>query len=99
MKKTAYLVALGRGGQVDEEALAEALWAGTIAGAALDVFEEEPLPPDSPLWEVPNLIITPHIAGNTARYDEPVLELFIANLKRYLNGEPLYNLYLPNRGY
>jgi len=99
MKKTAYLVALGRGGQVDEEALAEALWAGTIAGAALDVFEEEPLPPDSPLWEVPNLIITPHIAGNTARYDEHVLELFIANLKRYLNGEPLYNLYLPNRGY
>lgn len=99
MKKTAYLVALGRGGQVNEQALAEALREGQIAGAMLDVFETEPLPKESPLWEVPNLTITPHVAGNTSRYDQLVFDLFTANLHRYLNGEPLYNPYLPDRGY
>ncbi|HUV15909.1 MAG TPA: D-2-hydroxyacid dehydrogenase [Pelolinea sp.] len=99
MKPTAYLVALGRGGQVDENALAEALREGRIAGAVLDVFENEPLPPESPLWEAPNLAITPHIAGNTSRYDELVYELFAANLDRYLKGEPLFNPYEPDRGY
>lgn len=99
MKKTAYLVALGRGGQVNEQALAEALREGRIAGAMLDVFETEPLPKESPLWEVPNLVITPHVAGNTSRYDQLVYDLFTANLYRYLNGEPLYNPYVPERGY
>jgi phosphoglycerate dehydrogenase-like enzyme len=99
MKKTAYLVALGRGGQVNEQALAEALREGRIAGAMLDVFEIEPLPKESPLWEVPNLVITPHVAGNTSRYDQLVYDLFTANLYRYLNGEPLYNPYVPERGY
>jgi phosphoglycerate dehydrogenase-like enzyme len=99
MKKTAYLIALGRGGQVIEQALAEALREGRIAGAMLDVFETEPLPKESPLWEVPNLAITPHIAGNTSRYDQLVYDLFTANLHRYLNGEVLYNPYLPERGY
>lgn len=99
MKKTAYLVALGRGGQVNEQALSEALREGRIAGAVLDVFETEPLPKESPLWEVPNLVITPHIAGNTSRYDQLIYDLFTTNLNRYLNGEPLYNPYLPERGY
>lgn len=99
MKSTAYLVALGRGGQVDETALAEALREGRIAGAVLDVFEYEPLPPESPLWDVPNLVITPHIAGNTSRYDEMVADLFLTNLKRYLKKEPLLNSYVSGRGY
>jgi phosphoglycerate dehydrogenase-like enzyme len=99
MKKTAYLIALGRGGQVNEQALSEALREGRIAGAMLDVFETEPLPNESPLWEVPNLVITPHVAGNTSRYDQLVYDLFTANLHRYINGEPLYNPYLPGRGY
>ncbi len=99
MKKTAYLIALGRGGQVREQDLATALREGVIAGAMLDVFETEPLPNDSPLWDAPNLVITPHIAGNTEHYDQLVLDLFMANLDRYMQGEPLFNLYLPERGY
>ncbi|MBM3137143.1 MAG: D-2-hydroxyacid dehydrogenase [Chloroflexi bacterium] len=99
MKKTAYLVALGRGGQVNEQALAEALREGRIAGAMLDVFETEPLPKESPLWEVPNLAITPHVAGNTSRYDQLVYDLFTANLSRYMQGEALYNPFVPERGY
>ena len=99
MKKTACLIALGRGGQVKEQDLAAALREGVIAGAALDVFETEPLPNDSPLWDAPNLVITPHIAGNTERYDQMVLDLFLANLDRFMNGEPLYNPYIPERGY
>jgi len=65
----------------------------------LDVFETEPLPNDSPLWDAPNLVITPHIAGNTERYDQLVLDLFLTNLDRFMKGEPLYNTYLPERGY
>ena len=99
MKKTAYLVAIGRGGQVDEEALASALKDKKIAGSALDVFASEPLPKESPLWEVPNLLITPHIAGNTVRYPELVFELFSTNLKQYLKGERLYNIFNPKKGY
>jgi len=99
MKKTAYLVAVGRGGQVDEAALASALREKRITGAALDVFESEPLPKESPLWEVPNLVITPHIAGNTARYPELVFELFSANLKRYLKGDRLFNTFDAEKGY
>ena len=88
---TAILVAIGRGGQVDESALIEALTENKIGGAVLDVFTEEPLPADSPLWETPNLFITPHIAGSTKRYPELVQALFSANLQRYLNGKELYN--------
>ena len=90
---------IGRGGQVDEEALASALKDKKIAGSALDVFESEPLPKESPLWEVPNLLITPHIAGNTVRYPELVFELFSTNLKQYLKGERLYNIFNPKKGY
>lgn len=99
MKPSAYLVALGRGGQVDENALAEALREGRIAGAVLDVFETEPLPAESPLWEAPNLAVTPHIAGNTSRYDDLLLQLFAANLERFLKGEPLLNPFEAGRGY
>lgn len=99
MKSTAYLVALGRGGQVEEGALLAALREKRIAGAVLDVFAEEPLPKESPLWEAPNLVITPHIAGTTARYTELVAELFLENLRRYLADEELLNIIDPQKGY
>ena len=99
MKPTAYLVALGRGGQVDENALLAALREKRIAGAVLDVFTEEPLPKESPLWSAPNLVITPHIAGATGRYTELVAELFTENLRRYLADEKLLNVIDPKKGY
>jgi len=99
MKPDAYLVGLGRGGQVDEEALAEALRQKKIAGAVLDVFTQEPLGPEHPLWDVENLVITPHIAGDTLHYEELVADLFAKNLQRYLAGEPLLNLVDPAKGY
>ena len=99
MKQTAYLVALGRGGQIDEEALLHALREKQIAGAVLDVFNAEPLPQDSPLWEAPNLVITPHIAGDTGHYTDLVAELFAENLRRYLADEDLLNVYDPEKGY
>jgi phosphoglycerate dehydrogenase-like enzyme len=82
-------VNLGRGGVVDEPALIEALRDRRIAGAVLDVFATEPLPPDSPLWELPNVLVTPHAAALSARENERIVELFVANLRRYLDGEPL----------
>ncbi len=93
------LVNVGRGQLIDEAALIEALKEGKIAGAALDVFEEEPLPPDSPLWELPNVIISPHVAGFTPRYDERATELFAENLHRFIAGEPLLNVADRRRGY
>ena len=99
MKPSAMLVNMARGGVVAEDALIAALRGGWIAGAALDVFEYEPLPPENPLWAMGNVIISPHIAGFTPRYHERVLELFGANLRRYLNGEPLLNLARRERGY
>jgi phosphoglycerate dehydrogenase-like enzyme len=82
-------VNVGRGGVVDEPALTDALASRRIAGAALDVFATEPLPPDSPLWRLPNVLVTPHAAALSARENERIVELFVANLHRYLNGEPL----------
>ncbi|MFN7036357.1 MAG: NAD(P)-dependent oxidoreductase, partial [Bellilinea sp.] len=70
-----------------------------IAGAALDVFPEEPLPADSPFWKLPNVIITPHISGISAHYSRRAMDLFLENLKRYLSGNLLYNLYDPELGY
>jgi phosphoglycerate dehydrogenase-like enzyme len=98
-KPTAYLIDVSRGGVVDQAALVDALKGKKLAGAALDVFPEEPLPAESPLWEIPNVLITPHIAGNTAFYDERAIELFAENLDRYLSGLPLYNRYRPELGY
>lgn len=99
LKSSAYLVDVSRGGVINHSALIPALRDHRIAGAALDVFPEEPLPADSPLWKMPNVIITPHISGVTAHYDERAVELFIENLERYLSEQPLYNRIVPERGY
>jgi phosphoglycerate dehydrogenase-like enzyme len=99
MKPSAYLYNIARGKIVDEAALIMALQEGRIAGAGLDVFEEEPLPPNSPLWRMENVLITPHISGLSPRYLTRVAELFAANLTRYLDGRPLHNLYDAERGY
>ena len=99
MGPDAYLVNVARGPIVDEEALAEALRRRTIAGAALDVVQREPLPPTSPLWSLPNVIITPHASGATPKYFDRALELFVDNLDRFLGGRPLRNLVDPALGY
>lgn len=99
MKQSAYLVDLSRGGVVDHGALVEALREGRIAGAALDVFPVEPIPANSPLWELPNLILSPHVAGTSGKYLERAAELFAENLRRYVTNEPLLNLFDPERGY
>jgi phosphoglycerate dehydrogenase-like enzyme len=88
-------VNVGRGAVVDEPALVEALRAGRIAGAVLDVFATEPLPPDSPLWTLPNVLVTAHAAALSARENERITELFCDNLRRYLDGRPLRNLVEP----
>jgi phosphoglycerate dehydrogenase-like enzyme len=99
LRREAYLVNVARGSVVDEDALVDALRRGAIAGAALDVFHEEPLPAASPLWHLPNVILTPHVAGVTPRYFERALELFTDNLERYLAGRPVRNLVDPALGY
>lgn len=99
LKPTAYLYNIARGKIIDEAALIEALQDGRLAGAGLDVFEEEPLPTDSPLWQLENVILTPHTAGLTPHYFVRAAALFAANLKRYLHDEPLHNRYHPERGY
>jgi phosphoglycerate dehydrogenase-like enzyme len=99
MKPTAVIVNIARGAVIDQEALARALKAGRIGGAALDVTEPEPLPPDSELWALENVMLTPHISGGTPRYMDRAIELFCDNLRRYLAGEPLRNVVDPSRGY
>lgn len=99
MRPTAYLINVARGAIVSEEALLRALQEGWIAGAALDVFAREPLPRDHPLWKLPNVIISPHIAGIWEGYTEAVVELFCENLRRFLAGQPLMNLVERERGY
>ena len=95
MKPDALLVNMARGGLVDHEALLQALQSGAIAGAGLDVTEPEPLPPDSPLWELPNVLVTPHAAALSARENERIVELFVDNLGRYLDGRRLRNVVEP----
>ena len=99
MKNTAYLVNVTRGGIVDEQALIIALKSGQIAGAGLDVAEVEPVPPNSPLWEAPNLIITPHRAGSSQHRPQKTFEFFCDNLRRYLKGEKLENVVNKNLGF
>ncbi|MCF6278448.1 MAG: hypothetical protein L3J16_06855, partial [Anaerolineales bacterium] len=99
MKPSAYLVDVSRGGIVDHDALIDALESDRLGGAALDVFPEEPLSPGSPLWDLPNVIITPHISGNSRHYAERAATLFAANLQRYITNQPLYNLVDHNKGY
>jgi len=99
MKETAYLVNVSRGGIIDEIALVEALENGRIAGAGLDVCEQEPLPPDSPLWDAPNLILTPHRAGSSQHRPRRQCEFFCQQLERYLKGEELLNVVDKQRGF
>jgi phosphoglycerate dehydrogenase-like enzyme len=99
MKPEAFLIDVSRGGVINHKALVNALKDHKIAGAALDVFPEEPLPAESPLWRMPNVIITPHISGVTADYDQHAVEMFATNLQRFLAQAPLLNLFDPQRGY
>ncbi len=99
MKPGAWLINIARGAVVDEAALIAALQAGQLGGAALDVTEEEPLPPDSPLWDLPNVILTPHNSWSTPYLEERQKELFLENLSRYLAGEPLRNVVDKQLGY
>ncbi len=99
MKPSAVIINIARGAVIDERALVRALKEGWIGGAALDVFEMEPLPRDSELWGLENVILTPHVSGGTPRYMERAVDLFCENLRRYLAGEPLRNVVDPSRGY
>jgi len=91
MRPGALFVNVGRGELVDEPALVDALARGHLGGAGLDVFTTEPLPTDSPLWDLPNVIVTPHSSGTTAGTRTRAIEIFVANLVAYLAGEPLHN--------
>ncbi len=99
MKPDGYLINVSRGQLLDESALAEALRSGKIAGAALDVFEKEPLPPESPLWDLQNLLITPHIAGFSEKLWDRHYAFFTENLRRYLSHQPLLAIVDKSKGY
>jgi phosphoglycerate dehydrogenase-like enzyme len=99
MRPTAWLMNIARGRLVDEAALRRALEAGWIGGAVLDVFNEEPLPPDSPLYGTPNLVLTPHSSWASDRVADRSIELFADNLRRFLAGEPLHNVVDLEAGY
>lgn len=99
LKPGVYLIDVSRGGVVNHGDLVDALKNNKLAGAALDVFSEEPLPRSSPLWQNPNVIITPHISGGSECYKERAAALFSENMLRYLSGLPLYNLFDRKRGY
>jgi len=99
MRPNAYFVNVARGRVIDEAALIRALQEHWIAGAGLDVTEEEPLPADSPLYSMPNVILTPHISGLSVHYDQRLTKLFADNLQRYRTGQLLLNQYDPERGY
>jgi phosphoglycerate dehydrogenase-like enzyme len=99
MKPSAFLIDISRGGIVDHGALVEALNLERLAGAALDVYPIEPLPESSPLWEMENVILTPHIGGSSPHYLERAIQLFSMNIQHYLSEAPLLNLYDPSREY
>jgi glyoxylate/hydroxypyruvate reductase len=95
----AVLINIGRGSIVEEAALIEALRSARLRGAALDVFEKEPLPPQSPLWDMPNVLVSPHSASTVDRENERIVDIFIENLHRYLDGRPLLNRFDYDRQY
>jgi phosphoglycerate dehydrogenase-like enzyme len=99
MKPSAYLINVTRGGIIDEPALVDALKAGKIAGAGLDVTEKEPLPSDSPLWDAPNLIVTPHRAGASQHRPRKIFEFFLQNMNRYVGGQKPVNVIDKHKGY
>ena len=92
IKPGAFIIVISRGGIVDEAALIDALRSGRVAGAGLDAFVQEPLPPDSPLWDMPNVLLSPHASANSPQLWERRKALFKENLRRYLVGEPLLNV-------
>ena len=99
MRKHAFIVNIGRGTAIDTDALVEALRAGTIGGAGLDVTDPEPLPDNHPLWAMDNVLITPHTSGGSPGDEARIRTLFLENLSRYLDGQPLVNLVDPAAGY
>lgn len=99
MRRDALLVNVSRGRLVDEAALVEAIAGGLIRGAALDVFEEEPLPPSSPLWSLPGVLITPHTSGFRPDHWDAATDLFAENVRRFETGEPLLNVVDKQLGY
>lgn len=99
MKPGAILINIARGGIVDEQAMITALRDGHLAGAALDVFATEPLPADSPLWDMPNVIVSPHSASTVPGENARLTDLFCENLRRYLDGRPLINRFERDRLY
>lgn len=99
MKKGVLFADVSRGGVTDQTALAEALTSNHIKGAALDVFESEPLPGDSPLWSLPNALVSPHCASVYDGWETASFDMFLANLDAWINGAPLTNIVNPNRGY
>jgi phosphoglycerate dehydrogenase-like enzyme len=99
VKPTAFIIDFSRGGIINHPALIEALQNKRIGGAALDVFPEEPLPATSPLWRMPNVLLTPHIGGISPHYMDRAAAMFAENLQRYLEGEALYNRFEVDRGY
>jgi phosphoglycerate dehydrogenase-like enzyme len=99
MRRSAVLINVARGALVDEDALLEALQTKQLAGAGLDVFEQEPLPASSPFYRLPNVLVTSHNAGMTDRFLEGALPILVENLRRFLAGEPLHNQVDPMRGY
>jgi phosphoglycerate dehydrogenase-like enzyme len=92
MPRGALFFNIGRGAVVDQEALVTSLESGRVAGAGLDVFADEPLPPSSPLWRLPNVIVSPHVGGNSPETDNRAAHLFAINLEAYLSGRPLLNV-------
>ncbi len=99
MKSTAYLINISRGNVIDEAAMIRALEEGWIAGAGLDVFAEEPLPPDNKLWELPNVVYSAHLGGDYRGNLEKITAQFGVNLARYLDGKRLYNVINKKKGY
>jgi phosphoglycerate dehydrogenase-like enzyme len=99
MKPTARLINVGRGPLVVQEDLVEVLASGRLGGAALDVFVDEPLPANSPLWHLPNVIVSPHMSGDVVGWRQELVTLFADNLSRYLDGQPLRNVVDKTRGY
>ncbi len=99
MREGGWLINIARGRLIDELALRRALESGWIGGAVLDVFSEEPLPPDSPLYRTPNLIITPHTSWASERVAERTVDLFVQNLRRDRAGQPLLNVVDLEAGY
>ena len=95
----AIVVNVARGALIDESALVDALESGHVGGAALDVFQEEPLSPDSPFWAIPNVLVCSHSAGTSDHENERITDIFCENLRRYLAGQPLRNVFDKDRMY